>query len=70
VEIEVLVDGEVVARTVANRYRVDLDHAGIAQGCAGFTVALPASAESLDQVVVRRASDGLKIGEKAAAQAV
>lgn len=66
VEIEVLVDGEVIARTIANRYRVDLDHAGIADGCAGYTVALPASAESLSQITVRRAADGLRIGEKAA----
>jgi hypothetical protein len=70
VEIEVLVDGEVVARTIANRYRVDLDHAGIAHGCAGFTVALPASAETLEQVAVRRAGDGVRIGGQAAAQAV
>ncbi len=58
VELEVLVDGEIVATVLANRYRADLDHAGYAGGRGGFTVAMPASAESLAQVEVRRASDG------------
>lgn len=58
VEAEVLVDGEVVGRVVANRYRGDLDQAGIAGGCGGFTIALPASAERLEQVSVRRIVDG------------
>jgi hypothetical protein len=58
VELEVLVDGEIVATMLANRYRGDLDHAGLAGGRCGFTVAMPASAESLAQVEVRRAGDG------------
>jgi hypothetical protein len=58
VELEVLVDGEIVATVLANRYRVDLDCAGLAGGRCGFTVAMPASAECLAQVEVRRASDG------------
>ena len=58
VEAEVLVDGEVVGRVVANRYRGDLDQAGIAGGRGGFTIALPASAERLEQVTVRRVLDG------------
>jgi hypothetical protein len=58
VELEVLVDGEVVSRLLANRYRTDLDDAGISSGCAGFTVALPASVDSLGQVTVRAAADG------------
>jgi hypothetical protein len=66
VEVEILVDGEVVARTIANRYRVDLDHAGIAGGIAGFTAALPASVENLAQVSVRRAGDGMALGARAA----
>jgi hypothetical protein len=58
VEAEVLVDGEVVGRVVANRYRSDLDQAGIGGGRGGFSIALPASAERLEQVTVRRVFDG------------
>jgi hypothetical protein len=52
------VDGEVVGRVVANRYRSDLDQAGIGGGRGGFSIALPASAERLEQVTVRRVFDG------------
>ena len=69
VELEVVADGEVVGIVVANRYRVDLDHHGIAGGCAGFTLALPASVDSLSQVSVRRMTDGLRIGGRVAAMA-
>ncbi len=58
VEAEVLVDGEVVGRVVANRYRSDLDQAGIGGGRGGFSISLPASAERLEQVTVRRVLDG------------
>lgn len=58
VELEVLVDGEVVSRLLANRFRTDLDDAGIPGGRAGFTVALPASVDSLKQVTVRSAAGG------------
>ena len=58
VELEELVDGEVVSRLLANRFRTDLDDAGIPGGRAGFTVVLPASVDSLDQVAVRGAADG------------
>lgn len=58
VEAEVLVDGEVVGRVMANRYRADLDQAGIGGGRGGFSIALPASAERLEQVTVRRVLDG------------
>ena len=58
VEAEMLVGGEVVARVVANRYRADLDQAGLGGGRGGFTVALPASVDSLAQVSLRRVVDG------------
>jgi len=61
VELEVLVDGEMVARVLANRYRIDLDRAGFAGGRCGFTLAMPAAATSIDQVEVRRAADGHKL---------
>jgi hypothetical protein len=58
VELEVLVDGEIVATVLANRYRVDLDRAGLAGGSCAFTVAMPAAAVALAQIEVRRAADG------------
>jgi hypothetical protein len=60
-ELEVLVDGEIVATVLANRYRPDLDRAGLAGGRCAFTVAMPAAAEDLAQVEVRRASDGARV---------
>ena len=57
VEAEVLVGGEVVARVVANRYRADLDQAGLGGGRGGFTVALSAAVDSLAQVSLRRVAD-------------
>jgi len=65
VEAEVLVDGEVVGRIVANRYRADLDQAGLAGGRGGFTMALPAAVESLSQVSLRRVVDGQVLGAPA-----
>lgn len=62
VEADVLVDGEVVARVLANRYRADLDQAGLANGHCAFTVALPPTAVALDQVTLRRCTDGRELG--------
>ncbi|MCW3477114.1 Hint domain-containing protein [Limobrevibacterium gyesilva] len=61
VELDVLVDGETVARVLANRYRTDLDHAGLAGGRCAYSVALPASVVSIDQVEVRRVADGARL---------
>jgi hypothetical protein len=69
VEAEVLVDGEVVGRVVANRYRADLDQAGLAGGRGGFTFALPASAERLEQVSLRRVIDGQVLAAAVAVEA-
>ena len=57
VELQVLVDGELVATLLANRYRADLDRAGLAGGRCAFTLALAAT----DQVEVRRAGDGRQV---------
>ena len=38
----ILLDGQRYARLPANRYRPDLDHAGLAGGRCGFTCPLPA----------------------------
>lgn len=51
---EVLVDGAVAGTVVANRYRADLDQAGINGGRGGFTFAVPAGT-SLSQVALRLA---------------
>ncbi len=61
VELEVLVDGEIVATLLANRYRVDLDRADLAGGSCAFTVAMPAAAALIGQIEVRRAADGSRI---------
>jgi hypothetical protein len=41
VELDILLDGQRYARLAVNRYRPDLDHAGLAGGRCGFTCALP-----------------------------
>jgi hypothetical protein len=61
IELEVLVDGEIVATALANRYRPDLDRAGLADGRCAFSLTMPASAQHLSQVSVRRASDGSRV---------
>lgn len=61
VELEMLVDGEAVGRCIANLYRTDLDHAGLAGGRCGFTMAMPAAATSLDQVQVRVVATGAEL---------
>ena len=59
VELEVLADGRQIGCVVANRYRIDLDHAGFAEPAAGFRARLPAlTPETLAGVSVRRLSDG------------
>jgi hypothetical protein len=58
VELEVRVDGEIVAMALANRYRPDLDRAGLAGGRCEFLVAMPATVEDVSRVEVRRVSDG------------
>ncbi len=58
VEVEVLVDGEVIGQMLANRYRFDLDIANLANGSCAFDFAVPSHVDSLDNVVVRRVTDG------------
>lgn len=69
VELEVLVDGEIIGRSIANRYRTDLDHAGLAGGRCAFTMAMPAAAASLDQVQVRVVATGTALRNAVAATA-
>ena len=44
VELEILLNGQISTRLPANRYRPDLDHAGLAGGRCGFSFPLPAGA--------------------------
>lgn len=65
--LEVLLDGAVIARTLANRYRADLWHAGLGSGCHAFEAALPeapqvqAQSRGLQALRVRRAADGAEL---------
>ncbi len=59
--LDILLDGAVVARTVANLFRADLREAGIGSGCHSFRVALPKAARSA-LIEVRRASDAMPLG--------
>jgi hypothetical protein len=57
--VELQIGGPGFAVTVlANRYRADLDHHGLAGGRAGFAVAIPVAATSLGQLSVHRIADG------------
>lgn len=53
VELELLSDGRVVQRFLANRYRADLRRAGLGSGCHAFDVARPEG-----DVTLRRAGGG------------
>ena len=65
--LEVLLDGAVIARTLANRYRADLWHAGLGSGCHAFEVALPEALHAQAQRLhgtglrVRRIADGAEL---------
>ena len=60
VVLDVLAGEELVARVTANRFRGDLEDAGIGNGRCGFALALPGSLSPLVRQVlqVRRVSDG------------
>jgi hypothetical protein len=57
VELEVTAEGAAPVRLLANRYRSDLDRAGLAGGRCGFLLRLP----TRGSVTVRRATDGAKL---------
>ena len=57
VELEVIGAGAMPVRLLANRYRIDLDRAGLAGGRCGFSLRLPGRG----RVTVRRASDGVRL---------
>ena len=61
VRLEILIDGVLVAETLADRYREDLRRAGIGIGEHGFEVALPPGLLGSGPLTIRRAADGAVI---------
>jgi glycosyltransferase involved in cell wall biosynthesis len=59
-EVELLVDGQAVARTVADEFRADVQAAGFGNGCFGFGLRLPASCFDGDthRIEVREKASG------------
>jgi hypothetical protein len=55
--LEVLSDGVPVHLLLADRYRADLEAAGIGTGCHGFELAMP-DRPPVGRLTVRRALDG------------
>jgi hypothetical protein len=58
--LDVVIDGKPVLTTLANRYRADLEAAGLGSGRHGFAVRLPPSAAS-GAIEVHRSSDRVKL---------
>ena len=57
--LDIHVDGRLVGRTLANRYRSDLKQAGFGSGCHGFQFEAPPDVElTADTLEVRRSLDG------------
>ncbi|WP_419730022.1 Hint domain-containing protein [Lichenicola sp.] len=72
--LDVLLDGEVVAQVLADRFRPDLALAGIGAGCHGFELALPNLTPKLapnltaaSTVTLRRSLDGIPAAGRRAA---
>jgi glycosyltransferase involved in cell wall biosynthesis len=67
VYLEVVINGELIAELVANRYRADLQAAGYGDGHHSFELRLPRplSPFSRHEVIVRRAADGEPLGAPA-----
>lgn len=59
VALELLCDGVVLARLLANRYRADLRAAGLGSGCHAFDIPCPPRAGAL---LLRRRDDGAVLG--------
>lgn len=62
-EVELLVDGISVARTIADEHRADVESAGFGDGCFGFGLLLPTQVldGQLHQFEVRERSTGLNL---------
>ena len=64
--LDVIVDGSVVARVLAERYRGDLRRAGIGDGCHAFETTLPSSLPPTRHhaIEVRRSADGATLANR------
>ncbi len=65
VRLEIYDHGQLVATTVADRWRPDLADAGIGNGRAGFKVQLPPARHGGRDIEIRRATDGAILGAEA-----
>jgi hypothetical protein len=60
--LDILVGGVLVCQVLANRYREDLERAGMGSGCHSFEFTLPSElAFAPDEVEVRRSIDGVAL---------
>jgi microcystin-dependent protein len=61
--LDIYADSILIGRTLANRYREDLEHAGFGSGCHGFEFIPPAGlAFAARSIEVRRSLDGTRLG--------
>jgi microcystin-dependent protein len=61
--LDIYADSILIGRTLANRYREDLEHAGLGSGCHGFEFVPPRGlAFAARAIEVRRSLDGAKLG--------
>jgi len=65
--LEILIDGNRIARVLANLYRADLRQAGLGSGCHAFRATLPSGLTG--PLEIRRAVDGAKLSWTEAALA-
>jgi microcystin-dependent protein len=61
--LDIYADRVLIGQTLANRYREDLEHAGLGSGCHGFEFVPPAGVTfAVEAVEVRRSLDGEILG--------
>jgi hypothetical protein len=61
--LDIYADSILIGRTLANRYREDLEHAGMGSGCHGFEFMAPLGLSfAARSIEVRRSLDGAKLG--------
>jgi hypothetical protein len=61
VELEVIGNGILIDRIIANRYREDLRAARLGSGCHAFDVPMP---QVFGKIILRRVTDGAVLGER------
>ena len=61
VSVEILIGDNVIAKTLADRFREDLNRDGVGNGEHGFEVGLPPGLVGTGRLIVRRMTDGMVI---------